>query len=800
LKHSLSAYARDLEADGAVEAESDFDALNDETFGAATTEDWESAHEQMANIDNGGAFFEAIATISKSSAIKSNASNDGRTFMAHQLEGHLIHDRSKEGLVPPNAPTSIIPPGLAETFFNLNLGATSTPTVGRTNPSGLPHQLSSSSLIGNVSQSPSSQTSHLNDSNWVMSQVEQSYFQNLKNLQTANSSTQSKAPTSNHTSSTKSTRLEDIESSVLSMFQEPNNYYGLKFAQQLPQQQLPPHLSQHQSPSIASQMGNQVPPTMPPHFPYESPMLPKHQPPQSNATRKVFTLDELENFSGGDTPNRSMDRLPPGLHSPASGRHTPNSSFHQRGDSDARYSYQQRNAAQSNDNRSNVRYCPNPLNPLEMIPIDELKQERYDIQAHHSNSSYQRNEYRNDNGYYNNNHNNSNNQRPNYRGANMMQRGGGGVGYGNRGRHYPHGINYGPQSYNRDEYAGLMTRRDVDRVRKILRMPLEFDDPYVQDYYYVTYQTRKIAAQMMRKERESGQNRSIPTLIVPDRASALSTKDGGKSSAYIPLDFAGSLGKLQVSNVNCPRKLLDFGNKLQRLEQQQESCHDPLSVTETRSEVNKFRQMLIEIERNYSYILEIDLEDKRMAALPEEARAPHIARRAELCELIFKDILTTEDQKHLNLSIANVRKGCMLMFRAIQAFQDPAMKAMCIAELLNVNNFHYVVMQKDKTLYCLDYGQILVESIKTIKDCDFGLLLKIANGLDDPSVIAKFQVIFVFMTFCHFQSNQSNRSILGVLQCGQEIIEVLLNQYFEFKESTPTNQKQWYVILIQILV
>lgn len=334
--------------------------------------------------------------------------------------------------------------------------------------------------------------------------------------------------------------------------------------------------------------------------------------------------------------------------------------------------------------------------------------------------------------------------------------------------------NYNMNQYvNRssDEYAGLMTPKDINWLKRIQQMQLEFDDPYVQDYYYVNYQTRKIAAEQKKRDKLNGETHSAPQLVIPERSNKLqsntvnnNSNDTGSNdtqSRYIPPDFSGSLGKIRVANVNYPRKLLDFENKLDKLTKNNESV-EPTG----RKELNKFRRLLLDIERNLTMVLKIDHEDKKIAALPPEAQIPHLKERKRLCDELFTGILTTEDNLNINFDIAKIRKGCMLIFKALQVLEDPAQKTVIISDLLKVDNFHHVVMQKDKTIYCLDYGQVLIDAIKTIKDCDFTHLLSIANGLDDASTIAKFQ-------------------------CGQEIIEVLLDQFDYFKEIDDEEKRNW---------
>ncbi|KAK4337394.1 hypothetical protein RND71_043341 [Anisodus tanguticus] len=354
-----------------------------------------------------------------------------------------------------------------------------------------------------------------------------------------------------------------------------------------------------------------------------------------------------------------------------------------------------RNNKSNNQNYKNNHesMIPNPLNPLEMI----------------SNTMNNNHNYK-----YNDNHKNnfeSNNYKKNHR------------------------------KNDGDEYDGLMTRKDINWLKRVQLIQLDFSDPYVQDYYFVNYQTKKIREKLKKRDKINGQDHTAPQLVIPETANkAMSTcsEAGFDTSRYKPPDCSGSLGKIRALNVNYPRKQLDFNNKLEKLTKNSENATiEPCG----RTELNKFRKLLLDIEKNLTNVLKIDHEDKKIAALPMEAQSPHLEERKRLCTELFNGILTTPDHQNVNFQIANVRKGCMLIFKSLQVLEDPEMKTVIISDLLKAENFHHVVMQKDKTLYCLDYGQLLIDAIQTIKNCNFSLLLRIAEGLDDASVVAKFQFL-----------------------------------------------------------
>ena len=216
----------------------------------------------------------------------------------------------------------------------------------------------------------------------------------------------------------------------------------------------------------------------------------------------------------------------------------------------------------------------------------------------------------------------------------------------------------------------------------------------------------------------------------------------------MPLQFENSLGKIQVSSIQYPRKLLDLISKEDKKEEQGTSSSDSSSGGETkplaRKELTQFRKVLLEIERLYLILLQIDQKDKRMAALPGTARRrqSHELDRENLCRQLFDGLTESFDQpvvsgsgdsttgdRRLNMRIASVRKGCALLFRSLQLLQDVHQKEVIIAGLLDEEAFHVVVNQseKDKQLYSMDYLKILVDAMKSInpalRDEDFGQVI-----------------------------------------------------------------------------
>ena len=278
-----------------------------------------------------------------------------------------------------------------------------------------------------------------------------------------------------------------------------------------------------------------------------------------------------------------------------------------------------------------------------------------------------------------------------------------------------------------DEYAGLMTQRDKERIAKIHQLSVEQKDPYVDDYYYVIYTSKKILAA------SDSKGEKAPSLLLPERPKNTNEPANLNSNNYVPIQFERSLGKIQVSNVNCPRKLLECKVNKQ-------TSPDPMTINDnllienkisSKSEIRKFRRNLLQIERLYVVLLSIDDEDKRIGALPSDARQSHIETRLNLCEKLYNGLMNNDK---IRFEIVSIKKGLLLLFRSLM-YISISERANIIKELLHCTNFRqFVVKSKDR----IDYGKIIINAIKTIDKSQ--LLLHIVSGINDISIFVKSEV------------------------------------------------------------
>lgn len=100
-----------------------------------------------------------------------------------------------------------------------------------------------------------------------------------------------------------------------------------------------------------------------------------------------------------------------------------------------------------------------------------------------------------------------------------------------------------------DEYAGLMTQKEKDWLCRIQLLLLKSENPYVEDYYYTTQLARKFKKKYSENAKKGGGD--APELILPETPKP-------ENKTYVPTQFEGSLGKLQAVSVNFPRKVLDI--------------------------------------------------------------------------------------------------------------------------------------------------------------------------------------------------------------------------------------------------
>lgn len=220
---------------------------------------------------------------------------------------------------------------------------------------------------------------------------------------------------------------------------------------------------------------------------------------------------------------------------------------------------------------------------------------------------------------------------------------------------------------NRDPYSNLMTQREKEWVARIQMMQLQSTDPYLDDYYYQNYYEKM----EKRQERDRDNRKEHTTKLITPQVAKL-------EHTYRPVQFAGSLGKLTVSSVNNPRKMID-------------------AVVTTRSDDeekrekqvwNKRRQILYTVEKMYSLLLEVQDFEKKFLQTPEHQRDALLEQHKTHTLQLYNSLREKEWDDRVSdeqcLMIMSVRKGKRLISRLLPFLPQPQAAAVIMGIARNL--------------------------------------------------------------------------------------------------------------------
>ncbi|NXP76475.1 PATL1 protein, partial [Ramphastos sulfuratus] len=243
------------------------------------------------------------------------------------------------------------------------------------------------------------------------------------------------------------------------------------------------------------------------------------------------------------------------------------------------------------------------------------------------------------------------------------------------------------QQERKDPYANLMLQREKDWVSKIQMMQLQSTDPYLDDYYYQNYfqKLEKLAA--AQEVHGDGPKKERTKLITPQVAKLEHT--------YKPVQFEGSLGKLTVSSVNNPRKMIDavVTSRSEDDETKEKQVRD------------KRRQTLVTIEKTYSLLLDVeDYERRYLLSLEGERPALMGERKQKICDMYdnLRGKAPGQDRPSDDhfMQIMCIRKGKRLVAR-ILPFLSPEQAADVL--MATARNLPFLIKKdaQDEVLPCL---------------------------------------------------------------------------------------------------
>uniref|UniRef100_A0A8B9IZZ2 Protein PAT1 homolog 1 n=1 Tax=Amazona collaria TaxID=241587 RepID=A0A8B9IZZ2_9PSIT len=243
------------------------------------------------------------------------------------------------------------------------------------------------------------------------------------------------------------------------------------------------------------------------------------------------------------------------------------------------------------------------------------------------------------------------------------------------------------EQMRKDPYANLMLQREKDWVSKIQMMQLQSTDPYLDDYYYQNYFQKLEKLSAAEEVHGDGPKKERTKLITPQVAKLEHT--------YKPVQFEGSLGKLTVSSVNNPRKMIDavVTSRSEDDETKEKQVRD------------KRRQTLVTIEKTYSLLLDVeDYERRYLLSLEGERPALMGERKQKICDMYdnLRGKAPGQDRPSDDhfMQIMCIRKGKRLVAR-ILPFLSPEQAADVL--MATARNLPFLIKKdaQDEVLPCL---------------------------------------------------------------------------------------------------
>ncbi|XP_068177492.1 protein PAT1 homolog 1 [Antennarius striatus] len=282
---------------------------------------------------------------------------------------------------------------------------------------------------------------------------------------------------------------------------------------------------------------------------------------------------------------------------------------------------------------------------------------------------------------------------------------------------------------SRDPYSNLMTQKEKEWVTKIQMMQLQSTDPYLDDYYYQNYYEKMEKRQ--ERERDSSKKEHTTKLITPQVAKV--------EHSYRPVQFAGSLGKLTVSSVNNPRKMID-------------------AVVTTRSDDeekrekqvwNRRRQVLYTVEKMYSLLLEVQDFEKRFLQAPEEDRETllekHKANTMQLCTCLREKEWEERVSDEQCVMIMSVRKGKRLISRLLPLLPSPQATAVVMAIARNLPALAKKDKQDQVLCWLVEPVSAVIQSLSSSALTDLLQELQDNDGQLAKVLLNKFGVTLLYL-------------------------------------------------------
>uniref|UniRef100_A0A182P1P6 mRNA decay factor PAT1 domain-containing protein n=1 Tax=Anopheles epiroticus TaxID=199890 RepID=A0A182P1P6_9DIPT len=271
-----------------------------------------------------------------------------------------------------------------------------------------------------------------------------------------------------------------------------------------------------------------------------------------------------------------------------------------------------------------------------------------------------------------------------------------------------------------DEYANMMSNRDKQWLIGIQLTQLNADAPYFNDYYFTVYKQRLAGAKgenriyrenqlnhpftqpkehaqllllsLLSKTGKGGSSRERRSSESRSNVAGNDGKDGTAGRAYTPLQFQNSLGKLQCGSVIAPRKLIDadvMGSD------QLNGNGSGVAAAEPSVMQRKARHVLLLIETLYKIVLKLeDLFNPVAVEALKALRDKKLRERAMACERTEVNTVSVGQLEPLNGD--GVPGGGNEMLEPIETYDELA--AALIGQLSQDKIISILAVRKGRTM------------------------------------------------------------------------------------------------------
>ncbi|KAA0722061.1 Protein PAT1 -like protein 1 PAT1-like protein 1 [Triplophysa tibetana] len=292
---------------------------------------------------------------------------------------------------------------------------------------------------------------------------------------------------------------------------------------------------------------------------------------------------------------------------------------------------------------------------------------------------------------------------------------------------------------NRDPYSNLMMQREKEWVARIQMMQLQSTDPYLDDYYYQNYYEKM----EKRQERDMDNKKEHATKLITPQVAKL-------EHTYRPVQFAGSLGKLTVSSVNNPRKMID-------------------AVVTTRSDDeekrekqvwNKRRQILYTVEKMYTLLLEVQDFEKKFLQTPEHQRDALLEQHKSHTLQLYSSLKEKEWADRVSdeqcLMIMSVRKGKRLISRLLPFLPQQQAAAVVMAIARNLPALAKKDKQDQVLCWLVEPVTVVIHSMSSTSLTDLLQELQGSEGQLPLVLQNKFGVTLLYVVLSEGERMQSS--------------------------------------------